>query len=137
MEIIAYGIVAKAPSSLLIREERTARLWNLTMIVDHDCNMSIDKPGYYQVMVTTSVVRHLVPRLGAGTSILVRGRVVEDDPLALDSEWNHRIVMAESIEILLGTLSTGRAFLLPQHTQSGSTHTALSESAPIAYSFEE
>jgi len=83
------------------------------MIVDQDCDSHMSKPGYYQVMVNKVGLHHLLRQLEVGASILIRGRVVDEDPLALDHEWNHRIVMAESIELLLGTLGSGRAFQIP------------------------
>jgi hypothetical protein len=113
MQIIAYGIVVKPPVCLLNDEETRGRVWRLAMVVDCDCDPHLAKPGYYQVMMTERYLRRIGDKLKTGTPILVRGRVSESDPLSLDGQWNHRIVTAESVDVIFGTLGNGRSFQLP------------------------
>ncbi len=113
MEIIAYGTVAKPPTCLLHDHENGTQLWAVALVVDQDCDSQLAKPGYYQVMLTESHVARVREGLKTGAPVLVRGQIAARDPSDLDAEWNHRIVTAESLDLLHGTLRLGRSFRLP------------------------
>jgi hypothetical protein len=118
MEIIAYGTVAKPPTCLLHDQENGTQLWAVAMVVDQDCDTTLRKPGYYQVMLSEAHLERVRDRLKRGAPVLVRGRVADGGPSVLDAAWNHRIVTAESLDVLYGTLRQGRSFRLPMRLEA-------------------
>ncbi len=118
MEIIVYGTVAKPSTCLLYDHESGTHLWSVAVVVDQDCDTRLRKPGYYQVMLAESHFERVRDRLTTGTPVLVRGWVTDEGPSALDTQWNHRIVTAESLEVLYGTLRQGRSFRLPTELEA-------------------
>ena len=83
------------------------------MVVDQDCDATLRKPGYYQVILSEAHFERVRERLNMGVAVLVRGRILDGTPSTLDAAWNHRIVTAESLDVLYGTLRQGRSFQLP------------------------
>jgi hypothetical protein len=69
-------------------------------------------------MLTESHFERVRDRLTTGTSVLVKGWFTDGGPSALDTEWNHRIVTAESLDVLYGTLRQRRSFRLPVELES-------------------